>query len=345
MMPDNKFKLVLSNTKSIYKRLPELRQYIIKEDPDIFCFNETWLENITPKFYGYDSIWKHRNRHGGGVGIIVKDNIHFQQVNMQPYNNAAAEVICIKVKLKNRKNLNILCIYNSEGKMEKREFIHYIRQVENNFIIMGDLNARTQVLDTRITRTNVTGRALEEVLISEDICLVNKQNFYTFINEASGQASCLDLCLVSPALFLNTSLDRGDDIGSDHSPIVAEINLLPEISAILSPSRYKVNNLENDKWEKWTKAIPTGEENYNNIEHMNKNITQRLIAASEITLNKSNGKIRKKKSTPWWSIDCSRAVAARRYARRKLEKHSTAMNLKNYNQKKNAADLLIQNLK
>ena len=71
----NKFIVLYYNARSLLHNLDDLKSNIPLYKPDILCIVETWLDNsIDDKeisIPGYHSIRLNRNRHGGGIAIIL----------------------------------------------------------------------------------------------------------------------------------------------------------------------------------------------------------------------------------------------------------------------------------
>ena len=79
----NGLKIGHINVRSLLPKIDQIRYVISKCNFDIFCINESWLDDtILPHEYGvdgYSDVAKHRNRHGGGVIIYVKNCISFKK--------------------------------------------------------------------------------------------------------------------------------------------------------------------------------------------------------------------------------------------------------------------------
>ena len=74
-------------------------------------------------------------------------------------------------------------------------------------------------------------------------------------------------------------------------------------------------------------------------------LTNRIYNAAFENVTMSSGKRVCIKRTSWWNVDCSRMVADRRRARKKLEKHPMKNNLDDYNQKIAAAKEMYEKSK
>ena len=97
---------------------------------------------------------------------------------------------------------------------------HYISQLCDFYVLMGDLNAHTPLLSSHCTHPNVTGRMLEYLITNEYVCLNNPVNFYTYISASTGKPSCLDVCLSSPNLASDINMIQLAEVGSDHIPLL-----------------------------------------------------------------------------------------------------------------------------
>lgn len=71
------------NCNSINTKKLLFTKFIRDNEFDVFCLNETKLDyrnKNTFEIYNYNSIFKHRNRNGGGVGILVKNGIKYEEI-------------------------------------------------------------------------------------------------------------------------------------------------------------------------------------------------------------------------------------------------------------------------
>jgi hypothetical protein len=115
---------------------------------------------------------------------------------MLPFPTGILEVQAISLALSNTTTISILNIYNPNGQVTLQE-------------LMPD----------------ATGRALEDLLLSKHLTLVNPVDFYTYIDCQTGNLGCLDLVLVSSDVSPSFNLQCLPDVGSDHFPIMATSGL------------------------------------------------------------------------------------------------------------------------
>lgn len=159
---NNYVRVIQFNCNSIYARLSEFRKMLIHSQPEVLCLCETWLSNKEPKFHNYSAVWKHRVGPCGGLGILIRNDLTFKLANLANYNNGFLEHQCIQLKLYNQNQwINIMNFYNPCKNITKSELSFYIHQLGNKFIMTGDLNAHTPILDNKYhTSVNYTGNSL-----------------------------------------------------------------------------------------------------------------------------------------------------------------------------------------
>lgn len=334
------------NCNSISNKLGEIKLLIYTEKPDVFCFSETWIKKYEPKFINYVSIWKHRMGFAGGLGILIRRGLQYRDLNLIPFIDGKLECQAVKVILENGKEISILNLYNPNKNITSDEFMHYIAQLGRTYVLVGDYNAHTLLLNSKCRRRNATGKALEEILLDDNVCIANPINMYTYIDSTTGKLSCLDLCLTSADVAPLTDVSVADDVGSDHRAIKIEIQMQPVRTKVILRQRYICKDKK--KLLEFSKNIQmTIVYRPNDMETLTEDITDRIIHAADQTFKHtpSNQKEVPKKCTPWWNKETSDAVRERRKARRELEKNITSENLRNYKIKTNRARAICLNRK
>jgi hypothetical protein len=301
--------------------------------PDILCLSETWITNPNrlPNFINYVCEWKHRGQQGGGLGMIIKRGVQYQKIDLNMYPDGLLEVQGIKLSIRGSTDCSVLNLYNPSKNITVLELRHYISQLGPKFIIVGDFNAHTQLLDSSCIRSNITGRTLENILTNDGLCLVNPINFYTYLDSRTGKRSCLDLCLVSPNLISSTEIALSSDVGSDH----CAVQLLSGVIPITNEGIYQ------KKWIFTSESLQRFAENIkpsnlgkpNTMDKISSDLESRITESAIEYIDKTSGTSKTKKRTPWWNAECSKAVAERRHARKTLERHPNRCNIENYRYK------------
>ena len=79
-----------SNVRSLKSKYPSIDNFIQSKQSDCFCMTETWLttsdtssaiSDITPARYTFHHLPR-RNKHGGGVGIVIKKLVSHELINL-----------------------------------------------------------------------------------------------------------------------------------------------------------------------------------------------------------------------------------------------------------------------
>ena len=96
----------------------------------------------------YHHRWRHRpGPKGGGLGILIRRGVQFQDVPLTYYKDGILEAQAIRIFDKNKNPITILNIYKCPSlKLSLAEIKHYIQQLGNKFIITGDFNAHSPIL-------------------------------------------------------------------------------------------------------------------------------------------------------------------------------------------------------
>ena len=234
MAPKN-LNIIGINCRGLSTKLGEFKLMTYIQKPEMVFLQETWLSKFEPKVIDYLPIWKHR---AGGLGIMVRRGIQHQEIKLTPYANGFLEYQAIKVYLDKANTLVLLNIYNQGRNISIEEFRHYINQLGKKFLLIGDFNAHTPLLTNKSSKRNPTGKALEQLLTEDSICIKNPMNMYTYLSPTTGKLSCLDLCLTLPNLAAITHMEAGTDIGSDHRAIKITVQVKPESYEIIRTRRY-----------------------------------------------------------------------------------------------------------
>ena len=317
------------NCNSVYPRLSELRLYLYTKKPDIFCLCETRVTKSEPRFLGYQAVWRHRaNGAGGGLCILVRNDINFTVNSLVPYVNAKLEFISVKF-FTSLGCIDLLNVYNPCADISFAEFDHVFSQLCPLSIIIGDFNAHSPLWDLR-SRSNLTGRSLEQFLDQNDHGILNDYYTPTYICARTGTTSCLDLCFASLMLLGRGSLSVGPDIGSDHLPLECRFSIsIPRVT-VSGPPRWR---LKRGCWSQWYSSLSVSLPSVTlpaSAPSLSEDLCARLldVSRSPVPVSSRGGQLRRR--TPWWDAECSMAVAGRRRARQVLSRSPTPDNLIEY---------------
>ena len=324
---NSKLNIVMWNCHSLYNKLSHFKIFLYTKKPHIVCLCETWLKpDYLPSFINYSCFHSLRiQQNGGGIAILVRNDITIKEKQLNIYNNGKLEIQAITVYGCNKSSIDILNIYNPNFDISKEEYNHYIAQISSDKIVLGDFNSKNVLWDSRST-PNTAGNNLVELLIDyPDLCLITPHNLPTYFHVPTRSFSTLDLCFVSDTLVPSSTVELcEDDLGSDHSPILINFTFKPEIVKKKCRQRWIFD--KGGCWSDWKMELPDPcphedfDENYNNF-------AKNMLVTTEKVFKKSSTNINPKFSTPWWNEIIEKLVKNRHTAKNYFKKHPSPQNL------------------
>lgn len=166
----------------------------------------------------------------GGVAIAVSRNVPHSRIPV----TTTLQAVAVQVNLPTKRTYVSLYIPPShDNNILKDELNELILQLPKPFLIMGDLNAHSEIWGGH--STDLRGKILIEIIGNHGLTIWNDDSM-TFFCPANGNQSAVDLTLSSEYINnLSWSVDN-DLRGSDHFPI------------FLSPIDRNIDNPGNPKW-------------------------------------------------------------------------------------------------
>ena len=134
------------NVRGLLNKYDQTVKLINDNDLDVFGMCETFLDHNVEynefAFHGYNVVCKHRNRHGGGVLLYVKESLRFEVIEMNVCENV--ESVWINLKC-NSESIAIGVIYrppsaNAAYYNSMLDQLDYVNAHYDKVIVMGDLN-------------------------------------------------------------------------------------------------------------------------------------------------------------------------------------------------------------
>ena len=114
---------------------------------------------------------------------------------------------------------NFGCLSSSppNDNVTRQDIINLINELQNPFILTGDLNSRSPIWGNSVHNTK--GRIIEDIIINNNNCALLNDGTITYQNIDTGKKSAIDLTICSPRLL--TSLSWTVNLylhNSDHFP-------------------------------------------------------------------------------------------------------------------------------
>ena len=140
-------KIVHLNVHFLYPKLDEIKLLLLKQDIDILCLCETFLNDTFSNFElnidNFKMFRKDRNTAGGGLVIYTRDGIPCDQ--RQDLENESIESICIEIKQPNSKPFIISHFYRPPSSKVQwvKDFTLVLEKAisnEKECIVIGDFN-------------------------------------------------------------------------------------------------------------------------------------------------------------------------------------------------------------
>lgn len=310
------------NVNSIFSKYPFVQLLIKDFTPSVFCLQETKLQPSNTFFLKNYSIYRHDNispgNAKGGVLIAVSKNFYSEQITLHSPFQCVAARVWFDIPI------TICSIYlHHQDTVTTNLMQNLIAQLPSPFIITGDFNAHNGLWGS--TYTNTRGAALETLLLSSNLALLNNgQN--TRFDIYSGQYSAIDLTICSRSIVHKIGWSvLANSYTSDHFSQYIEIstNLHP---SIFSPS-WKYQEAD---WDTFAELVDfSGVESCSTATEMASFIENSILSAAAETIpltSPSTGKYR----VPWWDQDCTVAIKMKRKSWRTYNRHPTITNLTNF---------------
>lgn len=360
----SKMKIVLWNCRSLKSKKNELVGRI--GEYDIIVLTETRCTNTEYiKFPGYRAISKESRGNSGGVSIIVRKEIEFEEIKGWQRMGECMDVIGIRL-INTDIQFNIVAVYRRPTiRVTRREWQELFnmehKQLETVFV--GDFNAHNEIWNCR--DTDRQGEDLFEVMYNQNYICLNTDT-QSRPGEMNQTPSNIDLFFGPAGMVDKIECEQAQDTwGSDHYPIIGNIDT--EIWRY----RKKSNRVSTKKtnWKEYTSTVSRilEKEGYLKIlkdkelctslryekfvEVMLKAVDY-LSGRSTSTRGKNEERKRKekeirKKGQPcrWWDRECEEAINERKQALREFNKNKTMHNFIEYKRTRAVARKVINKKK
>ncbi|XP_031556954.1 uncharacterized protein LOC116293638 [Actinia tenebrosa] len=146
------------NITSLVAHIDELRSWVIQQNFDLLCINESRLDPSIPSsmvsIEGYDIHRSDRNRNGGGVCLYLKKGVNGK--NRSDLTDDKVESLCFEIMKPNSKSFAVLACYrppNYDTRSFFNIFENVLTKIDSEFkeiYILGDLNC--DLLSTNINQ-------------------------------------------------------------------------------------------------------------------------------------------------------------------------------------------------
>jgi hypothetical protein len=239
--------VVTIDVNGLRSRLSELRNLISKlndiYDDTVYILNDTRLNPLIPNINieKYSSFRCDKNTFdssAGGVAILVPSTWTTEETNIDDARNGY-EAKGIITSPPGCEPIKICTIYNHPGHHVSNEVIKKFVDLRYNNkpvkgLLCGNLNSPHEAFSSRFS--NEFGNSLLNLVNMNNLILLNNED-PTFYHATTGNHNILDLSFCEPhSMSLINTCYVGDDIATDHLPVITSISL---------PTRLPKNKHEN----------------------------------------------------------------------------------------------------
>ena len=324
------------NCNSIKNKELEFKLFLQQNKPDIVSLNEIKccnnLANYIFNIEGYNSVFKCKDNRSGGVALVIKESIEFNENDISSkFNDQIVGINCTFKKL----NISFFSYYNPPDKELNSEIFKYIELNFTNNLIMGDLNAKCEIFNS--FKNNKNGELLENILLESNAQVLNNNNptFHIIRNNNNNYGELLDYFIASP-LTSNLSYDYKvvqtdfDSIQALQFHSVIEVKLQLELS--IDETENNTNSSGKFLYAKanWTsyKSKLNNFELYieQNLEVMYKNLNNIISLSASNSIPIVSNKTRTKPALPNYII---KTIKVRNKLQRIYKKNNTIQNKNN----------------
>lgn len=280
------------NCNSIKNKITFFTHYLNTHNPCIISLNETKLNSETAAKYlvfeNYTVIHKARNNQNGagGVALLIQKSITYSSIN--EFDDLNLELIAIRLNFE-QTSLVVVTYYNPPDKTLCTELFHRLSQKFKFFLLLGDLNAKSTLLDSNNSNNN--GDILNEIILNTNTLILNNSDF-THRSFSGLTESVLDIILCSSELYeflMDFKVLYQWEMHSDHFPVSISLNKTNARleSNIISTSACKKSatnfNFKKADWEIFRKNLPSTfpVEIENDVDKLNAFIVDSLLIAAK----------------------------------------------------------------
>ena len=343
------------NSITAENRLSELEMFLSMNSIDIVCLTETKLDsNVNQSLYsldGYhDALARHRDRHGGGVAVLVKDTIAVKR--LPDLELSDIEWIWFLIKTETA-TIVISTVYlpPSLTAAQHNDFLQKLndsvadaqRLSADCIVILGDFNAGSNFLTQQFTNHSPIS-SFEHKLKDEIISLDMQQLITEPTRLSNNVANLRDLIIVSNPLIVKRSGIMSPFSKIDHFPVFLTLNVTPPSRTIETRQLWDYRRMDSDKLVRrildtdWDSVLD------GDIDSATTKLTETLLNAANEAIPRRQV-MTKNYDKPWVTADLKKQIRKRDRLFRLARKRDTDSDWNRWRRQRNMTTDLNKRLK
>ena len=270
------------NCQGLRNKRDNLQEALVRDNLDILLLQDTRVnENFSWRLTGYSTYISPNDGDRSGCMIVVKNSIPHHRITNPIMNGIEVETMAVHLKLANM-DLQVYNIYRKHQQTLDVEelFTHASGQP---CLIAGDMNAHHPIFDNvRPTdhRSDSKGRQLYNLAVRHKLTCLGPY-FKTFV--ASNRRGKPDLIIVNErAKVFQHSASPGENVGSDHIPIIAKFQVKPILQP--KPPSLQIRKLNVQQCKEELSTIQNTELNHQpsaSIDELTQTLMKQIQTATE----------------------------------------------------------------
>ena len=324
------------NARSIWTNLPSFENHIVQNRYAVLALQSLNIEKRKmPKLenYFYPPITNCINPTDKVYSALyVRKDLKYS-VNSgfsQKFNDINCHIASVKVKLSNEVIINFVSLYLPQGvNHTNTDWLKDPSIKEGSWCILGDFNSHDPMWENNCTRQNCT--RLVENITDSSLIILNDGDFTRIPDIQSHRPTAIDLSLVSADLALSSTwYTYPDSLGSDHLPIIIDLNKEDENNFPIDEKipKFKYHLARWDIFKEHLNSVNVERLYDTNVDTRYSKFRKVIIEAAEKAIPKVKSKKGKKTGNVWWTDDCQQAVDDKKSSFKKWKKNKTEENFK-----------------
>ena len=236
------------NIRNFKKNIYTLNVDLAECQPDVILLNELGVTSTSVlKIRGYQGNYINNDKYYG-IAIFTKVGLHTEYVYFK-----LGDILAVKI-LTTMGQIIIATAY-SPPKNHSIPTIsfNYLFSLKLPILFVGDLNGHAPILNnSRNQYSDFKGKQIDTLINKFNLAVLGP-DFNTFFSSRSKGKPDIILCNNQFSIF-NHIISPGNDVGSDHIPIIIKFQLRPFI--IIAPCRNNLNSINIKQFKEELSLLP-----------------------------------------------------------------------------------------